>query len=123
HAGTRASEDVAGDGLTAGGRVLSVVALGADLDEARARAYAAVDEISWDGEQHRTDIAQAAAAGTIDVAAIYAAPEAGAEAGPAGSSAAAPTAAPGSDAPVLPGWTHVYSGKVRDLYIPEDAAD
>ena len=123
HAGTRTSEDVAGDVLTAGGRVLSVVALGADLDEARARAYAAVDEISWDGEQHRTDIAQAAAAGTIEVADIYAAPEAGAEAGPAGSSAAAPTAAPGSDAPVLPGWTHVYSGKVRDLYIPEDAAD
>ncbi|RAD03228.1 phosphoribosylaminoimidazolesuccinocarboxamide synthase, partial [Burkholderia multivorans] len=24
---------------------------------------------------------------------------------------------------MLPGWTHVYSGKVRDLYIPEDAAD
>ncbi|MHC2998308.1 phosphoribosylaminoimidazolesuccinocarboxamide synthase [Microbacterium sp. HJ5] len=23
----------------------------------------------------------------------------------------------------LPGWRHVYSGKVRDLYIPEDAAD
>ncbi|KZE17937.1 phosphoribosylamine--glycine ligase [Brevibacterium casei] len=123
HAGTRTSEDVAGDVLTAGGRVLSVVALGADLDEARARAYAAVDEISWDGEQHRSDIAEAAAAGTIEVADIYAAPEAGAEAGPAGSSAAAPTAAPGSDAPVLPGWTHVYSGKVRDLYIPEDAAD
>jgi len=123
HAGTRTSEDGAGDVLTAGGRVLSVVALGADLDEARARAYAAVDEISWDGEQHRSDIAEAAAAGTIEVADIYAAPEAGAEAGPAGSSAAAPTAAPGSDAPVLPGWTHVYSGKVRDLYIPEDAAD
>ncbi|MGJ7561945.1 phosphoribosylamine--glycine ligase [Brevibacterium casei] len=123
HAGTRTSEDVAGDVLTAGGRVLSVVALGADLDEARARAYAAVDEISWDGEQHRSDIAEAAAAGTIEVADIYAAPEAGAEAGPAGSSAAAPTSAPGSDAPVLPGWTHVYSGKVRDLYIPEDAAD
>ncbi|MCT1549602.1 phosphoribosylamine--glycine ligase [Brevibacterium casei] len=123
HAGTRTSEDGAGDVLTAGGRVLSVVALGADLDEARARAYAAVDEISWDGEQHRTDIAEAAAAGTIEVADIYAAPEAGAEAGPAGSSDTAPTAAPGSDAPVLPGWTHVYSGKVRDLYIPEDAAD
>lgn len=123
HAGTRTSEDVAGDVLTAGGRVLSVVALGGYLDEARARAYAAVDEISWDGEQHRSDIAEAAAAGTIEVADIYAAPEAGAEAGPAGSSDTAPTAAPGSGAPVLPGWTHVYSGKVRDLYIPKDAAD
>lgn len=25
-----------------------------------------------------------------------------------------------TDAPHLPGWTHVYSGKVRDLYEPED---
>src|SRR6188768_1095846 len=23
----------------------------------------------------------------------------------------------------LPGWRHAYSGKVRDLYIPEDAVD
>lgn len=29
----------------------------------------------------------------------------------------------GSDALQLEGWKHVYSGKVRDLYIPEDAAD
>lgn len=148
HAGTRTADvvaseeetldlDVAGDVVTAGGRVLSVVALGADLDEARARAYAAVDEISWDGEQHRSDIAQAAAAGTIEVADIYAAPAAGsdAEAAAAGTievadiyaapeaGSGASTPAPGADAPVLPGWTHVYSGKVRDLYIPEDAAD
>jgi len=27
-----------------------------------------------------------------------------------------------SEATALPGWTHVYSGKVRDLYIPQDAA-
>ncbi|MDQ1583717.1 MAG: hypothetical protein QOF36_1771 [Microbacteriaceae bacterium] len=27
-----------------------------------------------------------------------------------------------SSAPTLPGWTHVYSGKVRDLYIPDDAS-
>ncbi|SNS94164.1 phosphoribosylaminoimidazole-succinocarboxamide synthase [Micrococcales bacterium KH10] len=25
-------------------------------------------------------------------------------------------------APVLPGWTHTYSGKVRDLYVPDEAA-
>ncbi|MCC9204012.1 phosphoribosylaminoimidazolesuccinocarboxamide synthase [Arthrobacter sp. zg-Y769] len=27
------------------------------------------------------------------------------------------------DAPELPGWTHVYSGKVRDLYVPAGAGD
>ncbi|GGC03493.1 phosphoribosylaminoimidazolesuccinocarboxamide synthase [Cellulomonas carbonis] len=27
--------------------------------------------------------------------------------------------APGTAAPTLPGWTHTYSGKVRDLYVPE----
>jgi phosphoribosylaminoimidazole-succinocarboxamide synthase len=27
-----------------------------------------------------------------------------------------------SDATALPGWTHVYSGKVRDLYLPQGAA-
>ncbi|PFG40196.1 phosphoribosylaminoimidazole-succinocarboxamide synthase [Georgenia soli] len=27
----------------------------------------------------------------------------------------------GSSAPRLEGWTHTYSGKVRDLYVPEDA--
>ncbi|MDN5711675.1 MAG: phosphoribosylamine--glycine ligase [Brevibacterium aurantiacum] len=111
------SEDVAetGDIVTAGGRVLSVVSLGNGLDEARAKAYAAVDEVKWDGEQHRTDIAEVAARGQITVADIYPAP---AEA------VAAPTATGlDSQAPELPGWTHVYSGKVRDLYIPDTAAD
>ncbi len=28
-----------------------------------------------------------------------------------------------ADAPELPGWTHHYSGKVRDLYLPEITAD
>lgn len=111
------TEDVAetGDIVTAGGRVLSVVALGTDLDEARARAYAAVEEISWDGEQHRHDIAEAAARGRIALAPVYgsAAPATG----------NAPAAGLETDAPTLPGWTHAYSGKVRDLYIPEDAAD
>jgi phosphoribosylamine--glycine ligase len=45
-------------GLVAtGGRVLSVVALGADFAEARSRAYQAVDAITLEGSQHRTDIA------------------------------------------------------------------
>ncbi|HEY0247251.1 MAG TPA: phosphoribosylamine--glycine ligase [Gryllotalpicola sp.] len=46
------------EGLVAtGGRVLSVVALGSDLAEARARAYEAVGKIRLEGAQHRTDIA------------------------------------------------------------------
>ncbi|MER7765925.1 phosphoribosylamine--glycine ligase [Kitasatospora sp. NPDC096140] len=59
HAGTKAGED--GQVLSAGGRVLSVTATGADLAEARERAYAAVDRISLKGGQHRTDIALKAA--------------------------------------------------------------
>ncbi|MFI2607925.1 phosphoribosylamine--glycine ligase [Kitasatospora sp. NPDC018619] len=59
HAGTKADGD--GRVLSAGGRVLSVTATGADLAEARERAYAAVDRISLKGGQHRTDIALRAA--------------------------------------------------------------
>jgi phosphoribosylamine--glycine ligase len=55
HAGTASGAQ--GRTVTAGGRVLGVTALGADLGEARERAYRAVGEISWDGERHRTDIA------------------------------------------------------------------
>ena len=53
HAGT-ASVD--GKMVTAGGRVLGVTALGADLAQARARAYDAVSRIRFKGAHHRTDI-------------------------------------------------------------------
>ena len=53
HAGTTLRD---GTVLTSGGRVLCVVARGADVSAAQRAAYAAVDKISWDGEQHRTDI-------------------------------------------------------------------
>jgi len=60
HAGTatREAED-SGDGPTlvsAGGRVLNVCALGADLSEALDRAYAAVPAIDWPGKAFRRDI-------------------------------------------------------------------
>jgi phosphoribosylamine---glycine ligase len=42
--------------LTNGGRVLDVVATGERLYRARARAYNAVEAISWPGEHHRNDI-------------------------------------------------------------------
>ena len=46
-----------GELVTAGGRVLAVVGTGPDLELARAAAYAGVALISFDGAQHRTDIA------------------------------------------------------------------
>ncbi|WP_035847254.1 phosphoribosylamine--glycine ligase [Kitasatospora azatica] len=59
HAGTE--QDGEGRVLSAGGRVLSVTATGADLAQARERAYTGVAEIRLDGSQHRTDIALKAA--------------------------------------------------------------
>lgn len=58
HAGTRREGDAV---VSAGGRVLSVTATGADLAQARERAYAAVARIRLDGSQHRGDIALKAA--------------------------------------------------------------
>ncbi|AWB91047.1 phosphoribosylamine--glycine ligase [Aeromicrobium chenweiae] len=63
HAGTAV---VDGRLVTAGGRVLSVTAVGADLAEARRRAYAGIDLIDIRGAHHRTDIALAAEQGTIE---------------------------------------------------------
>ncbi len=60
HAGT--SIDDSGRVVTAGGRVLSVTALGRDVAAARAAAYAAADMIEFDGKQWRRDIALKAAA-------------------------------------------------------------
>ncbi len=53
HAGTRERD---GKAMTAGGRVLSVCALGEDLAAARERAYASVAAIHFDGSFHRRDI-------------------------------------------------------------------
>jgi phosphoribosylamine--glycine ligase len=54
HAGTARRND--GALVAAGGRVLNVCALGADVAEARARAYGAIERIDWSGGFHRTDI-------------------------------------------------------------------
>jgi phosphoribosylamine--glycine ligase len=48
--------------VTAGGRVLGVTALGASLADAQARAYRAVDCISWPDCTCRRDIADKAIA-------------------------------------------------------------
>ncbi len=55
HAGTGRGRN--GEIVTAGGRVLSVTALGRDPAAARAAAYAAADMIQFDGRQLRRDIA------------------------------------------------------------------
>ncbi|MGQ0613255.1 MAG: phosphoribosylamine--glycine ligase [Planctomycetaceae bacterium] len=52
------------DVVTTGGRVLGVTALGADLADARARAYAACKRISFDGMRFRTDIASVSPVGS-----------------------------------------------------------
>ena len=60
HAGTRWDGDQL---VTAGGRVLGVTAVGADVGAARERAYAAVEQIQFDGAQYRGDIAARALRG------------------------------------------------------------
>jgi len=57
HAGTTLKD---GKVVTAGGRVLAVTALGADLKAAVGCAYAAVKRISFKGAQYRNDIARRA---------------------------------------------------------------
>ncbi|WP_227998269.1 phosphoribosylamine--glycine ligase [Nocardia australiensis] len=58
HAGTAQRED--GALVSAGGRVLSVVGVGADLAEARVHAYDRVAAIKLPGSHYRTDIGLAA---------------------------------------------------------------
>ena len=53
HAGTALNE---GDVVASGGRVLGVTSLGATVDEARDRAYAACAKIGWDNSFYRKDI-------------------------------------------------------------------
>jgi phosphoribosylamine--glycine ligase len=55
HAGT--ALDDTGKLVTAGGRVLGVTGVAADLASARAAAYAAVDRVHFEGAHHRHDIA------------------------------------------------------------------
>ncbi|MCL2140728.1 MAG: phosphoribosylamine--glycine ligase, partial [Dehalococcoidia bacterium] len=56
HAGTKVGP--AGEILTAGGRVLTVVAQGSTLFEARQKVYNNLPRINFDGAHYRTDIAQ-----------------------------------------------------------------
>lgn len=60
HAGT--ARDECGRWITAGGRVLGVSALGHGVAEAVSTAYAAVEQIAWEGAHYRRDIAHRAVA-------------------------------------------------------------
>ena len=55
HAGSAVKD---GKIVTNGGRVLGITALGVDLREARAKAYEAVDWVSFDNKYYRHDIAK-----------------------------------------------------------------
>ena len=56
HAGTKQTEDGI---VTNGGRVLGITAKGADLKEARARAYEATGWVAFDNQYMRSDIGKA----------------------------------------------------------------
>jgi phosphoribosylaminoimidazole synthetase len=62
HGGTETQN---GNLVTAGGRVLTCVGVGATLEEARTHAYSAASRISFDGVQMRRDIAWRAPGATI----------------------------------------------------------
>ncbi|SLG42090.1 Probable phosphoribosylamine--glycine ligase (GarS) [Mycobacteroides abscessus subsp. abscessus] len=65
HAGTARRED--GAVVSSGGRVLSVVGTGTDLQAARADAYAKIEAIRLPGSHFRSDIGLAAAEGRISI--------------------------------------------------------
>jgi phosphoribosylamine--glycine ligase len=65
HAGTARRDD--GAIVSSGGRVLSVVGTGSDLQAARAAAYGTLESIRLPGSHFRTDIGLAAAEDTIRV--------------------------------------------------------
>jgi phosphoribosylamine--glycine ligase len=64
HAGTTQAEEAL---VVSGGRVLSVTASGIDLNEARAKAYSALEHISFSGSHNRSDIALKAALGEVHI--------------------------------------------------------
>lgn len=65
HGGTGSGPS--GELLATGGRVLCVVATGADLAQARDRVYAAIGRITLPGGHYRSDIARAAIDGSVAV--------------------------------------------------------
>ena len=52
HAGTKGSDEI----LTSGGRVMAFTSFGEDKDQALAKSYKALSEVSFEGMNYRTDI-------------------------------------------------------------------
>jgi phosphoribosylamine--glycine ligase len=102
HAGTRVEGD---DIVSAGGRVLSIVGVGGDLQAARdCRLPGGLSGAAgWRAAPHRHRSRGSSRSGSSSVG--------------CGSDIAVTAPPP---APELPGYRHVYSGKVRDLYAPLD---
>ena len=96
--------------LATGGRVLNVVAVGTDFAEARRRAYEALGHAAARGRpvphRHRRARRRLSEHRVIRVG---------------GRPSREETVM--TDTDDLPGWTHVYSGKVRDLYVPTELLD
>lgn len=89
-------EPSASDMVTTGGRVLTVVATGATLDEARERVYRAAEVVQFEGRQFRTDIGAIETGGRGDEG------TGGEVRGRAESNTAEPTLSPSPRPPVPP---------------------
>ncbi|MGB3185717.1 MAG: phosphoribosylamine--glycine ligase [Ornithinimicrobium sp.] len=111
HAGT--TTDSTGNLAVSGGRVLSVVGVGDDVQEARTRAYLGVDRITFDGAHHRADIAVATPTTPSSIAPAQAAD---ADASTRGWDEGEPT----YQSMEIQGHIPLYAGKVRELYAPLD---
>ncbi|NQU37557.1 MAG: phosphoribosylamine--glycine ligase [Actinobacteria bacterium] len=75
HAGTKSGAD--GQPVSAGGRVISVVARGTSLADARDVVYQGVEKIELRGSHYRTDIAAKAIDGLIEIPTVSAPPSLG----------------------------------------------
>jgi phosphoribosylamine--glycine ligase len=53
HAGTKLLDN---EILSSGGRVLSITAVGSSVDDARKKAYQAIEKLNWKHGFYRTDI-------------------------------------------------------------------
>jgi phosphoribosylamine--glycine ligase len=94
HAATKESS---GAVVTSGGRVLTVTGVGDTFAQARARAYAGVAAVRFEGEQHRSDIALRAEQWEAAAGAEPAAEAEAADAEPAAGAEPAPRSTGGAD--------------------------
>ncbi len=123
HAGTATDDN--DELVVSGGRVLSVVATGDTIADARRVAYTAAGRIELEGAQYRSDIAQLGAALQDSQRALTQMTQPAAETAQFSDTpiAAATARATGFEPTTDPfaDYRHVYSGKVREIYESDDA--